>query len=61
MDEDNDYEESGEDMNKEDDNDHSISLRRPMKINNFMWPWSRHNLICMILHKPVAMNKRDAL
>ena len=48
MDEDNDYEDRCEDMDKEDDNDHS--MQTVVTINNCMWPWSRHKLICMVLH-----------
>ena len=35
-------------------------MKNAVKINNFRWPWSRHKLICMILHNHV-MNKRNAL
>ena len=62
MDVDNDYEDRCEDMHKEDDNGHS--MQTVVTINNCMWPWSRHKLICMVLHKPVqyiSMNKQDAL
>ena len=39
----------------------TTTMKTEVKINNFMWPWSIHKIICMILHKPVAMNKRDDL
>ena len=55
VDEDNHYEDRCEDMDKEDDNDHS--MQTVVTINNCMWPWSRHKLICMVLHKPVLGNE----
>ena len=29
-------------------------MKTAVKINNFRWPWSRHKLICMILHNHVV-------
>ena len=55
MDEDTDYEDRCEDMDKEDDNDHY--MQTVVTINNCMWPWSRYKLICMVLHKPVHSNE----
>ena len=56
--EDDHYEDSGEDMDNEVEDDHYEDSGED---KNSLWPWSIHKLICMILNKPAAMYKRDAL